>query len=436
LILNTKSLAALKLSALVVVVLIFPSSLLAQRTRRPRTPTRTPSRTSRTTTTTARTPARTATTAAPAAANRTGGINLSGQDVSLVVEGLGVPPPARAQLAANPQARKDFAKDLKEMFAISEEARAAGFTSRPEIRTQLELSRAFVLARAYSQKRQQEAGVSPEQIVSSDEIAALLKEPGQEAKFQEFLQDYQRNRPAQQGAVTATESDELRQRWANVMVSSRKAVVAGMDKERAHELMVMYQHARLLASAYFRDRLEAQTKATEQEIDAYLAAHPELDSKQARTRAEEVLQRVRKGEDFAALAREFSADPSNKNQGGDLGWFGRGVMVKPFEDAAFALKPGETSGLVETQFGLHIIRLDERRTQNGADGKPVEQVHARHILISTGDSARGRAPQSPRERAREAVERDKRVKLIEAIAARSRVTVAEDFQADPSAAVR
>lgn len=83
-----------------------------------------------------------------------------------------------------------------------------------------------------------------------------------------------------------------------------------------------------------------------------------------RAQAEAVLARLKAGEDFAALAAEFSIDKSNAGKGGDLGFFGRGRMVKEFEDAAFALKePGELSDLVETRFGYHIIRLEARRDE-------------------------------------------------------------------------
>jgi len=188
-----------------------------------------------------------------------------------------------------------------------------------------------------------------------------------------------------------------------------------------------------LAGAYFREALNERTKASEAEIDAYLAAHPELDTKGSKAKAEEVLAKLRAGGDFAALAKEHSGDPSNKDRGGDLGWFGRGMMVKPFEDAAFALKPGELSGIVETQFGYHIIKLEERRMQDSPNGQPVEQVHARHILISTGTP--GARPQSPRDQARNAVEEAKRVKVIDEIVSRQPgVVVAEDFDANPSPA--
>ncbi len=83
------------------------------------------------------------------------------------------------------------------------------------------------------------------------------------------------------------------------------------------------------------------------------------DEKQiARNKAEDVLAKVRQNpENFAGLAKEFSDDPGSANQGGDLGFFGRGVMVKAFEDKIYQMQPNEISGLVETDFGFHIIKL-------------------------------------------------------------------------------
>lgn len=82
---------------------------------------------------------------------------------------------------------------------------------------------------------------------------------------------------------------------------------------------------------------------------------------QARGRAAEILNDVKAGKDFAALAKEHSQDPGSGPNGGDLGAFERGQMVGAFEQAAFSLPPGQTSELVETQFGFHIIKVAEKQ---------------------------------------------------------------------------
>jgi peptidyl-prolyl cis-trans isomerase SurA len=93
----------------------------------------------------------------------------------------------------------------------------------------------------------------------------------------------------------------------------------------------------------------------------------------ALVRAESILVQLRRGADFETMARRYSDDPGTKDRGGDLGWFRRGQMVQAFERVAFALRPGEISGIVETPFGFHIIKVD--RVQ------PAE-VKAFHILVA------------------------------------------------------
>ena len=98
----------------------------------------------------------------------------------------------------------------------------------------------------------------------------------------------------------------------------------------------------------------------------------EAERERVRSELAELRERILKGDNFAMLARLYSQDPGSASKGGELGFFGRDKMVSEFEAAAFALKPGEVSPIVETQFGFHIIQLIERRGNT---------VNARHILM-------------------------------------------------------
>ncbi len=98
----------------------------------------------------------------------------------------------------------------------------------------------------------------------------------------------------------------------------------------------------------------------------------EAERDRVRTELANLRERVIKGEKFSMLATLYSQDPGSASKGGELGFFSRGDMVGEFEAAAFALKPGEVSPIIETQFGFHIIQLIERRGNS---------INARHILI-------------------------------------------------------
>jgi peptidyl-prolyl cis-trans isomerase C len=83
---------------------------------------------------------------------------------------------------------------------------------------------------------------------------------------------------------------------------------------------------------------------------------------EAREKIEMVQGKLKKGEDFSTLAKEYSEGPSS-SKGGDLGYFSRGQMVKPFEDAAFAMQPGEVSEIVKTRFGYHLIEVTDKKPE-------------------------------------------------------------------------
>ncbi|HOU25081.1 MAG TPA: peptidylprolyl isomerase [Anaerolineae bacterium] len=95
--------------------------------------------------------------------------------------------------------------------------------------------------------------------------------------------------------------------------------------------------------------------------------------------ANKVLERLHAGEDFAALAKELSTDTGSKEEGGDLGWFPRGMMVTEFENATFALQPGQTSEPVKTSFGYHIINVIERDANRPLDEATLDQKKSRAL---------------------------------------------------------
>jgi parvulin-like peptidyl-prolyl isomerase len=127
-------------------------------------------------------------------------------------------------------------------------------------------------------------------------------------------------------------------------------------------------------------------------------AGPEVE-KQAKARADSLRAAIQaNGGDFAALARRFSQEPGADRTGGDLGWFGRGRMVKEFEAAAFALQPGETSPVVKTAFGYHIIRVEGRKA---AGLRPYDEARSEirtRMAQARGDSLARRDAESLRRR--------------------------------------
>jgi len=349
-------------------------------------------------------------------------VNLSAEDMTIIAEDQS--PQIRARLAMDEKARKDFAKDVQRILAVAEEAHNSGVDGTPEIRRQLEFQRARVLAQFYFEEHGEKGGGD----ITDQEVADYFKQPINQAKFDQMINDAKKQDP-QFGAqeIPQEQLDMIKQNLGRIYIAEEKAQAQGLDRKPQVRLQILLQRARVMAQKYAVDKLQEKLKASDAEVDAYLASHPELDTdKKRRAQAEEVLKRARAGEDFAKLAKEFSTDGS-KDKGGDLGWFGPGDMVPEFEKAAYALKPGEISDIVQSKFGFHIIKLEERKTET-LNGKAVEKVHARHILFSEANDNPFGPPQTGRDKARAAVEQDKAQKVLDEIVSRSHVQVAENYQ--------
>ncbi|MEK3763547.1 MULTISPECIES: peptidylprolyl isomerase [unclassified Solibacillus] len=129
-------------------------------------------------------------------------------------------------------------------------------------------------------------------------------------------------------------------------------------------------------------------EVTDEEIQKYYdQASQELNARhilvEDEATANEIIEKLNAGEDFAELAKEFSTDPGSGQQGGDLGWFTVGTMVPEFNDAAYALKVDEISKPVQTQHGFHIIQVQEKRAVKDYGTLEEKKEEIRESIVAT-----------------------------------------------------
>jgi len=169
-----------------------------------------------------------------------------------------------------------------------------------------------------------------------------------------------------------------------IMVVSDAAKKKGYDKSRAFKRQIQLIRNQLLANAYLTKEILEKVTVSDKDAEEYYGKNRKVferpeqlrarhiliavkqsagddEKKAAKKKAEDILERIKKGEDFAKLALEFSDDPGSKQKGGDLGFFPKNSMIPAFDKAAFELEPGGVSGVVETSFGYHIIKAEEKK---------------------------------------------------------------------------
>jgi parvulin-like peptidyl-prolyl isomerase len=175
---------------------------------------------------------------------------------------------------------------------------------------------------------------------------------------------------------------EQRREFLDGMINQRLLVVGayqqGFDEDPEIQRQIEMEKNKLLLDQLYQQEIVDQITVSEAEIQDWYdhmgeeihAQHILVDAREA---ADSVRAELLAGADFRALAQARSQDPSATQNGGDLGWFGWGSMVAPFQEAAFALAPDALSEPVQTDFGWHVIQLLERRP---VDRRPFDQVEA------------------------------------------------------------
>lgn len=165
----------------------------------------------------------------------------------------------------------------------------------------------------------------------------------------------------------------------DMKVMANAARADGMDQSDTYLRRLTYLEDRSLRRAYFVDGVaagidDAAVRAQYDSIAAEMVGQEQISARHILVATEQealdIIDELNAGADFATLAQEKSTGPSGPN-GGDLGYFGPGQMVGPFEDAAFALDIGEISAPVQTQFGWHVIKVEDKRP---ATPPPFEQI--------------------------------------------------------------
>lgn len=371
----------------------------------------------------------------------------------------------------DPEMKKDQLNNLKELLAFASQAQKEGMASESPNKEELQNIRAEVVAVTYDKEINKDKGpMPPFGFITEDQVKAFWGEGEQPAKgwfdnlkdkvglgakdreleFKKFLDSkvaiLKRDNPQMADReISEEERSQAREFFAKIRMYNeefeKKAANGELPKEFVDKLnlQVKLQQAQFLARLY-AEKLPEKIKAKDEDIAKYIAEHPELDQAAKRTKAEEILNRAKGGEDFAALAKEFSEDPGSKDKGGEYTNVRMGQMVKPFEDAAMSVQPGEiVPNLVETDFGYHIIKLEAKNAapapkegENAATppGASGETYNARHILISTGvkdpENPMGRDEPVKKYVARK-IEEERQKKLVEDIVAANHVEVPADF---------
>jgi len=369
---------------------------------------------------------------------------LSAEDVQMIIEDEARNSPrALAALANDPEQRKKVLETLGQALAVASEARKTGFAEQETIKIQLELARMEILAVTYNDRLKKNAGQEnaagpPFNYIEDKDVSAFFAAPANKVKYdleQERLLKYIRD--TQKSANPQSEIDDEQKQfiisqWKKVIYGAVKATEMGLA-DRKTELLYKLQQALILARAYSQEKLKDLLTPTADEIKAYITANPKFSKEAQRAKAEKILAKVKDGGDFAALANEYSDDPGNKDamtgepQGGLYDWKSRNSYVKEFSDAAWALEAGQTSGIVETQFGYHIIKLEGKRTEKTSG---QEEVKVRHILVWTmykGESDSAIPSMTMEEAAKKELEKQKEKKVLDEITLRNPIALPDDF---------
>ncbi len=232
-----------------------------------------------------------------------------------------------------------------------------------QVITRAEVERATKVFAAQNRMGQAPADVVIDQLVSAEllyQAGSKLSVPDINKQVTAKITESKAKFPNDAAFENALKTASLTQKELEDLIRRDVVIVNLVDKEIASKVTVSDAEVKKF---YDENQDKFKQPATIRASHILCKVDPkatDADKKKAREKAEGLLKEVKAGKDFAELAKTNSDCPSNA-QGGDLGFFGKGQMVPAFENAAFALKPGEVSDVVETQFGYHVIKVTDKK---------------------------------------------------------------------------
>ena len=358
------------------------------------------------------------------------------------------------KLADDPETKKQQIESLKQLLAIASAAKNDPTVYDENTQKALGIINSVIWARTYDQEINKDKGpMPPFGFITEDQVknfygegdAVSSEQKTHATEFDDFLNvqlNFARKNKSVPEATEPTDEEktQMKDEFAKIKIyeTEAKAKVASgelpADFAKKVELQSKLQQAQFLSKIYSTDVLAKKADVTDEDVQKYLAEHPELNTDEAKkTKGNEVLQRLKNGEDFAALAKEFSDDPGSKDKGGLYENVSQGGgFDKDFEAAALGLEPGKfTQDLVKTPFGYHIIKLEKKGEIKDKDGQVKQNYDVRHILFSTmiKDPDNPAAREMPvTDYVKSKLGEDKEKKVLDDLVAANNVQIAEDFE--------
>jgi hypothetical protein len=375
---------------------------------------------------------------------------LTAEEIELILKSQAVSDGATIEfITQTPETRQAFLKGLKEHLALAAQARREGLTEDQNFKINFEYKKNILLADLYRAKLAQEQGKP--YLISDDEAQAVWSNSPNEKQFETDMNTMQAIQKAVAevrghyfvpGKLQGESLEKARARWARMKALSDKARADAefMQKPEVN-LRIKVLEAGILSEDYLRKHWAQNIRATEPEINAFLASNPQYDLTKKRQKAESILQRAKAGEDFANLAKWFTEHRPSKNTGGLVENVKKGDWMPELEVVVLGLEKGQiAANLIETELGYHIVKLENKQTIKDNSGAETVQYSFSHILLQNKfEEPNVVNPDLPppflkaEEIAKTQVEKEKRNQFVESIIRQTQINLPQDFNVKLSA---